>query len=95
MQFASRLFFAERFLDGELGHVFDDPLKVVVAYGIDVGIGRRVEEVDGVRDALFDGKFHRVQVITESLAKRDGVFHHPFVQRLLLHPSRSADDAAV
>ena len=52
---------------------FDDPLEVVLADRVQVGVGRRVHEVDGVRHAVLDGELDGVQVVAERPAERERV----------------------
>ena len=63
-----------RFGDGEVGHFFDDPVEVGLAYGVEIGVGGGVHEVDGVRDAVFDGELDGVEVVAEGLAEFERIF---------------------
>ncbi len=59
-----------RFLDGEIGHVLDDPLEVFRADRVEVGVGGGIHEVDGVGDSVFYGKFDGIEVVSQSFAER-------------------------
>src|SRR5687768_15228936 len=63
----------ERLVDRERGYLRDDPFEIVGADRVQVGIGRGVHEVDGVRHAVLDGELHGVEVVAERLAQRDRV----------------------
>ena len=58
------------FLDREVRDRVDDPVEVGRAHRVQVGVGRRVHEVDRVRHAVFDRELHGVQVVAERLAER-------------------------
>ncbi len=62
-----------RFFDGQLGDGVDDPVEVVFADGIDVGVGRGIHEVDGVGNAVFAGELDRVQVVAQRATEREGI----------------------
>ena len=52
---------------------FDDPVEVVVADRVQVGVGRGIHEVDGVRNAVLDRELDGVQVVAERAAQRERV----------------------
>ena len=61
---------------------FDNPLEVFVADGVHVGIGRGIEEVDGVGDAFFNGEFDGIQVIAEGATQRERIFDDAIMEHL-------------
>ena len=62
------------FADGEFGYGVDDPVEAFFAYGVEVGVGGWVHEVDGVGDAVFYGELDGVEIVTEGFAESEGVF---------------------
>ena len=48
----------------------DDPLEVRLADRTGVGVGSRVQEVDGVGHAVPNGELHGVEVVAERLGQR-------------------------
>src|SRR5260370_42045678 len=63
-------------LDGELRYGIDDPLEVDCAYGVKVGVGGWIHEVDGVGDAVGYAELYGVEVVAEGAAKSEGVFFY-------------------
>src|ERR1700734_1369102 len=61
---------------GELGYLVYDPVEVSLAHGVYIRVGRRIHKVDGVRDTVFAGELHGVQVVTQGAAQREAVKLH-------------------
>ena len=51
-----RPFRSQRLFNGKRGHFRDDPLEIVGAHRVQVGVRRRVHEVDRIGDTVFDGE---------------------------------------
>ena len=62
------------FGDGEVSDFAHDPVEVSLTYGVEVGVGGGIHEVDGVGDAVFDGEFDGVEIVAEGAAECEGVF---------------------
>ena len=58
----------------QVGYFFDDPVEIGLAYGMEVGVGSGVHEVDGVGDAVFDSEFDSIEVVAERSAERQRIF---------------------
>ncbi len=77
-------------LHGEFGYLVHDPVEVCLADGVYIRIGRWIHEVDGVRNTVFAGEFHGVQVVAQGAAQREAVALDPLQQfgvnrRWILH----------
>src|SRR5579859_2789529 len=59
--------------DRHVGHVRDGPLKVVRGQRVDIHVGGRVHEVNGVGDAVANGPLHRVHVVAKGANELAGV----------------------
>src|ERR1700687_5318751 len=46
-----------------------DPIEVRLTHGMDVGVRRGIQKVDGVRNSVFYRELHRVQVVTQCPAQ--------------------------
>ncbi len=64
-------------LHGELRYLVHDPVEVRLADGVYIRIGSWIHKVDRVRDTVFAGKFHRVQVVAQGAAQRQAVALDP------------------
>ena len=64
------------FGDREVGYFFDDPVEVGLAYGVQIGVGGGIHEVDGVGDAIFDGELDGVEVVAEGAAEDERILLH-------------------
>ena len=58
----------------QVGYFFDDPVEIGLAYGMEVGVGSGVHEVDGVGDAVFDSEFDSIEVVAERSAEGQRIF---------------------
>ena len=58
----------------------NDPVEVVLAHGIDVGVRCRVHEIDGVRNPVLAGKLHGIEIVPQGAAERQRVALHAFQQ---------------
>ena len=47
---------------------------------MDIGVRRRVEKINGVRNSIFHRKLNCVQIVTQSPAQGLRVFHYPVKQ---------------
>ena len=61
------------FADREFCDGVDDPVEAFFADGMQVGIRRRIHEVDSVRDAVFTGELDGVKVVPESFAEGERI----------------------
>ena len=59
-----------RLLHGQLGDGVDDPVEVRLADRVQVGVRRRVHEVDRVGNAVLDRELDGVEVVAERAAQR-------------------------
>ena len=82
------------FPDGQIGDGLDDPLEVFWAYGVEVGVGGGVHEVDGVGDAVFDGELDGVEIVAEGPAESERIFLDA-LQQFLVVGGRVEDVALV
>src|SRR5215469_18223709 len=57
-----------RFTHRKFGDLVDDPVEVLFAYRVNVRIGRRVHEIDGVGNSILTGELHGIEVVTQCLA---------------------------
>lgn len=64
--------------NGQFGGGVDDPFKVCGTDGVEVGIGHRIHEIDGKGDAVFDGEFDGVDVVSQGLTEANGVLLDAF-----------------
>src|SRR5882724_4132518 len=80
-ELAVRVLHGQGFLDRQLSHGFYHPLEIFRADGIDIRVGSGIHEVDGVRNAAFNGELDRVQVIAKSAAERKRIFDDAVAQR--------------
>ena len=72
------------FGDGHVGDFFDDPVEVGLAYGVEVGVGCGVHEVDGVGDAVFYSKFDGVEVVAECAAELERILFYAVEEFLVV-----------
>ena len=79
-QLPGRILIAKRFGYSHFRHRIHDPIKICLAHGMDIGVRRRVEEVDRVRNAVFHGKLDRIQVVAQRPAQGLRVLYHPVQQ---------------
>src|SRR5882724_9219324 len=79
-QFLGWIFIAKRFGYSHFGDRIHDPIKILPAHGMNIGIGRRIEKINGVGDAIFNREFNRVQVVTQRPAQRLRVLYHSLQQ---------------
>ena len=79
-QFLRRILIAKRFVYSHFRDRIHDPIEVLLTHGMDVGIRRRVEEVDGIGNAVFYRELHRVQVVTQRPAQGLRIFYDPVQQ---------------
>src|ERR1051326_609240 len=50
-----------------------DPVEVLLAHRIAIGIRRGIQEIDRIRDAVFHRELHCVEVIAQRAAERDAI----------------------
>ena len=81
------------FFHGEVGYGVDDPVEALFAYGVQVGVGGGVHEVDGVGDAVFYGKLYCVEVVAEGFADSESVFFYALEEFLVV--LRRVEDVAL
>ena len=70
-----------RLADHHVGRLLDDPGEVVLADRVDVGVRRRVAEVDGVGDAVAHRHLDGVEVVAEPEVEGQHVVVHLLEQR--------------
>ena len=61
----------------QFSYLVHDPVEVFLAHGIYIRIGSRIHKVDGVRDAILAGKFHRVQVVAQRATQGQAIPFYP------------------
>ncbi len=64
-QLAGRILIAKRFGHSHFRDRIHDPVKIRLAHGMNVGVRRRIEKINGVRNAIFDRELNRVEVVTQ------------------------------
>src|ERR1700730_13830226 len=79
-QLLCRIVVAKSFFYSHFRNGIHDPLEVLPAHGVDIGIGCRIEEVDGVWDTIFYRKLDRVQIVTQCSTEGLRIFHNPVKQ---------------
>jgi len=57
----------------QLRHLFDNPVEVCLANGVQVRIRHGVHEVDGIGNAVFDGKLDGIEFVAQRVAKLERV----------------------
>lgn len=67
--------------DGIVGEGFDGPVEVFASEGVEVEVGRGVEEVDGVGSAFVDGELDGIALVAEGGGETAGVAFDAFCER--------------
>src|SRR5579883_2934898 len=71
-----RLAVAAGIADDQVGHGLEHPVEVVCGDREAVEVGRGVQEVDGVRDAIANSELDGIHVIAERLHQFPGIADH-------------------
>src|SRR5271157_6538566 len=72
--------------NSQVRHFSHDPVEVSLPHGVQIGVRRRVHEVDGVGNAILNRKLHRVQVVTQGATELEGVLLDTLEQHLFVAP---------
>ena len=75
-------------LEEPLCRGLDDPLEVLLADGLDGGVGRGVQEVDGVGNAVAHRELERAEVVAQRVHELEAVAADALLQRRIERTQR-------